>query len=134
MHIRNINESIDAIAEVTNLRESEKPFYSGYRGCCRIKEDYLTSTVITSLEGETIPYGATHKSTVAFITPEVYPKSLWPGKVIEIYEGERIVGSMKIISVENKLLENKFEKDLQETDNTPLITNHFSYKPEAGQN
>ena len=42
---------------------------------------------------------------IAFITPKVYPASIWVSKTMELFEGERLVGKMKIIEVINPVLD-----------------------------
>ena len=42
--------------------------------------------------------------TITFITPEAYPHCLWPGKVLPIMEGSRVVGQATVITVLNPLL------------------------------
>jgi elongation factor Tu len=43
--------------------------------------------------------------TITFITPEAYPHCLWTGKIINIQEGARIVGTAKIIKINNPILD-----------------------------
>ena len=33
----------DAVVAVTNTRHSKNPFGKNYRGCCAVRENYLTS-------------------------------------------------------------------------------------------
>ena len=48
--------------------------------------------------------GETVLGTITFITPEVYPKTLWIGKEIGIYEGGRMVGTALITKIFNPVL------------------------------
>ncbi|MEN2775321.1 hypothetical protein ABCY62_09820 [Acetivibrio clariflavus] len=48
--------------------------------------------------------GETVTGTITFITPEAYPHCLWEGKVINIQEGNKIIGYAKVTKVMNELL------------------------------
>ena len=96
--------SFDVIAEITNCRATKTAFGNSYRGCCEIKKNYLTSCVIETLDEKSIACGQTALCKVAFITPKVYPASLWVCKTMDLYEGERRVGEMKITEIHNPVL------------------------------
>lgn len=95
----------DAIAEITNYRATKKEFGNNYRGCCEIKKNYLTSFVIDTLDTKSISWEQTSLCKISFITPKVYPASIWANKTMEMFEGERLVGEMKIIEVINPALD-----------------------------
>jgi elongation factor Tu len=38
------------------------------------------------------------------LSPEIYPRSLWVGKVIAVQEGARVVGWAKIVEILNEVL------------------------------
>lgn len=98
-------DSFDVIAEITNCRATKTTFGNNYRGCCEIKKNYLTSCVIETLDQKPIVWEQTALCKISFITPKVYPASLWVGKAMDLYEGERIVGVMKITKVNNSILD-----------------------------
>lgn len=95
--------SVDAIAEITNCRATHTFFGPEYRGCCEIKSNYKTSCIIRTKDKQQINYDETKNCTVYFITPKAYPASIWIGKIMELYEGERRVGYMKIIEMLKQL-------------------------------
>jgi hypothetical protein len=96
--------SVDAIAEITNRRSTKIAFGIAYRGCCEIKKDYLTSFAIDTEDGRRVAYGQPSLCKVSFITPKVYPASLWKGRTLKMYEGNRTVGDMKIVEILNPSL------------------------------
>ena len=80
------------------------PVRDGYRPAHRIREDYLTTGVHHYYDAEEVAPDGEARGTISFITPEAYPNSLWIGKVLDIQEGERIVGTATIERVLNPIL------------------------------
>ena len=81
------------------------PVRDGYRPAHRVREDYLTTGVHCYFDaGEVEPDGEA-RGTITFITPEAYPQTLWVGKVLDIQEGERVVGTATVERVLNPVLE-----------------------------
>ncbi|MBP3966538.1 hypothetical protein [Paenibacillus lignilyticus] len=81
-----------------------KPARSGYRPAHLVRDDYLT-TGTHQYYGDVIAQpGETVLGTIAFITPEVYPRTLWIGKIIRIQEGSRIVGHAEVTQIFNEIL------------------------------
>lgn len=95
----------DVVALVTNQRASKKAFGNDYRGCCAIQEDYLTSSMFQTLDGKFIEYEKPSRTYINFLSPEVYPYTLWVGRELELYEGARLVGTMIIEEIKNKNLD-----------------------------
>ncbi len=95
----------DVVALVTNKRASKNAFGNNYRGCCAIKEDYKTSSVFQTLDGKFIEYEEPSRTYINFLSPEVYPYTLWVGRELELYEGERLVGTIVIEEIKNKILD-----------------------------
>lgn len=95
----------DIVALVTNQRVSKNAFGNNYRGCCAIQEDYMTSSIFQTLDGEFIEYEKPSHTYINFLSPEVYPYTLWVGRELELYEGERLVGIMVIEEIKNKILD-----------------------------
>ena len=97
--------SVDAIAEITNGRATHTFFGAEYRGCCEIKSHYKTSCLIRTVDKQQINYDETKECNISFITPKFYPASIWVGKTMELYEGERCVGHMEITEISNAILD-----------------------------
>jgi translation elongation factor EF-Tu-like GTPase len=99
----------DIEAEVTYLPTSSggrtNPVYSGYRPNHLIRDDYLTSGYHEYLDKEEVAPGERARAHIWFITPEVYPHTMWIGKEIRVQEASRLVGYAKVIRVFNKTLE-----------------------------
>jgi translation elongation factor EF-Tu-like GTPase len=103
------DEQPDVEAEVTLLSAEEggrhKSVSSGYRPQHVVREDYFTTGVHEYLDCDEVLPGQTAQAKIKFITPEAYPHCLWVGRVIQLQEGNRIVGSAKIVKIFNPLLE-----------------------------
>ena len=77
------------------------PARSGYRPVHAVLPDYLTSGEHRYLDREWVGPGETARAYIKFIAPEHYPRSLWPGKVISVQEGARVIGRAEIVRVLN---------------------------------
>ena len=80
------------------------PTADGYRPAHRIREDYLTTGVHHYFDVTKIAPDGEARGTITFITPEAYPYTLWEGKVLDICEGERVVGTATVEKVFNPIL------------------------------
>ena len=76
----------------------------GYRPAHRIREDYLTTGVHQYYDVSEVAPNGTARGTITFLTPDVYPHTLWEGKIIDICEGERVVGTATVERVLNPIL------------------------------
>lgn len=76
----------------------------GYRPAHLIKDNYLTTGVHHYYDTGCVPPGGKAKGTIKFITPEIYPNSLWCGKKIQFQEGKKVVGYAIITKVLNPIL------------------------------
>ena len=98
----------DIKAEVINLRKSGNPFANNYRPMFKIsnKQPYLTTGQI-SFKDENFMLTVNEKTEayISFLSPEVYPHTLWVGKVVQFFEGENLTGEAKVLEIHNKLLE-----------------------------
>lgn len=81
------------------------PAADGYRPAHRIREDYLTTGVHQYYGVSKVAPDGEARGTITFITPEVYPHTLWVGRVLDICEGERIVGTATVEKVLNPVLQ-----------------------------
>ncbi len=91
---------VEALFEFTDGRKR----YSGYRPAHLVREGYLT----TGLHYYENDDEGKIKGKIAFISPEEYPKSLWVGKKIEMYDGSKMIGTVEILHIFNKILEKDF--------------------------
>lgn len=78
-----------------------KKVYEGYRPAHLIKEDYLTTGVHHYYKNDD---ENEIRGTITFISPEYYPKSLWIGKILDMYEGGKKIGYAKIAKIFNPIL------------------------------
>ena len=78
---------------------------SGYRPDHLIKDDYLTCGVHIYYKDGLVMPNETVSGTITFIAPETCSHSLWIGKIINIQEGARIVGTAEIIKIHNPILD-----------------------------
>lgn len=95
----------DAVVVVTNTRHSKNPFDKSYRGCGAIKEGYLTLLCFQTLDGNDMLYEQPQRCFVNFVTPKLYPYTLWVGRKIELYEGRFYVGTMVVEEIKNPILD-----------------------------
>jgi translation elongation factor EF-Tu-like GTPase len=80
------------------------PAISGYRPAHVVRDDYHTTGFHDYLDVDEAKPGDTVRATITFITPDVYPGTLWVGKVIAVQEGSRVVGHAKITKIFNEVL------------------------------
>ncbi|MGV3757856.1 MAG: hypothetical protein ACO1QS_20940 [Verrucomicrobiota bacterium] len=99
----------DVEAEITLLPTIESgrksPVWSGYRPSHKVRDDYLTTGVHQYIGCDKVLPGQTVHGTISFFSPEAYPHCLWVGRVIDIQEGNRVVGRARITKIMNTLLE-----------------------------
>jgi elongation factor Tu len=81
-----------------------RPVISGYRPTHKLHENYLTSGQHEYLGVDQIAPGEVARVGVWFITPDVYPRSLWIGREIDVMEGSRIIGKLVITKIFNHIL------------------------------
>ena len=86
------------------LDGSEKQVFSGYRPEYDIRPNYLTCTHHDFDDPAGAVTGKPVRARIWFLTPEVYPFTLWIGRVLKVSEGSRIVGRATITKVTNNLL------------------------------
>lgn len=77
---------------------------SGYRPVYDVRADYRTSVNHEFATAGGARTGERVLADVWFITPEVYPGTLWPGRVLRVAEGSRIVGIATVEQVFNTAL------------------------------
>lgn len=77
---------------------------SGYMPNFAIRDDYLTSTKIELLDATDLAPGGECRANVWFITPEVYPNTLWRDREIVVAEASHVVGKAIILAVFNPIL------------------------------
>jgi elongation factor Tu len=82
----------------------ERNISSGYRPQYAIRSDYQTSVHHELVDADNIAPGGEGFANIWFITPEVYPNTLWPGREIAVYEGSHVIGTATIVEIFNPLL------------------------------
>ena len=100
-----MNKSPDVVVLFEFNGTRKHPVYNGYRPSHLILDNYLTTGIHHYYGVDSVPPNGNAKGTISFITPEVYPHCLWIGKIINIQEGERVVGYATIVNILNPLLE-----------------------------
>lgn len=80
------------------------PVASDYRPAHRVREDYLTSGLHRYFDVIEVAPDGEARGTITFIIPEAYPGCLWVGRVIDIHEGERVVGTATVERILNPVL------------------------------
>lgn len=98
----NRSPDIQVIFEFNGARRS--PARDGYRPHCLVMEGVQTTGEHHYEDMEWVAPDGAARGTITFISPEAYPHCLWPGKVLPILEGSRVVGQATVIAVLNPLL------------------------------
>jgi len=81
------------------------PAYSGCRPLHKIHDNYLTCAQHEYIGVTKIESGEKAIAKLWFITPEVYPNCLWCGREIEIEDGIKVIGKLRVTKIINKSLE-----------------------------
>lgn len=97
---------IKAVLEDIGVRYA--PIFSGIRPTIRIQDEYLTTSVVSF--AESTMQNRLVEATVSFISPKYYANSLWQGKKLEVYEGEKIIGYLTVTEILNPVLDRNAEK------------------------
>jgi elongation factor Tu len=108
-----MNRPADATAEFrllpTESGGKAQAVSSGYRPTVGVHSNYQTSVSLEFEASGLCAPGASVHASVWFLTPEVYPHSLWAGRELEVFEGSRRVGTLQIRSVLNPVLVGRAE-------------------------
>jgi elongation factor Tu len=103
-----VNRSADAeiILRLTSADAGGKTrsITSGYMPNVAIRDGYLTSAKIELLDASELAPGGECRANVWFITPEVYPNTLWPDRVLIVSEATHVVGDAIVLAVFNSVL------------------------------
>ena len=86
------------------LDGAAKTVLSGYRPEYGVRPDYWTCTHHEFDNEVGVSTGQSQMARVWFLTPEIYPHTLWVGRVVEVREGSRTVGESTVTRVENLLM------------------------------
>ena len=81
-----------------------QPSFSGYRPVHWLYDNYQTSGEHRYPKTGSAAVGETVDVEVWFLTPHVYPASVWVGRDIGVYEGSKQVGVLHITAVHNPIL------------------------------
>jgi len=104
-----MNYQPDIEAEIsflsTNKGGRTQPVLSGYRPNHLIKENYLTSGEHNYIDKVEVQPGEKSRAYIKFIAPEEYPYTLRVGTIINVQEGNRLIGYAKVLKIFNKILE-----------------------------
>ena len=91
-----------------NSKEYERNIISGMRPTFLIKDDYLTTGMIEF--GDNLHNYEGKAVSVWFISPEYYPNYLWKGKIVNVFDGNKCMGTIEVRQVINPILDVDGEK------------------------
>ncbi len=94
----------DIKAKVINLRESGNCFASGYRPVFQVTNDYMSSGEIELIGKDILKVGEIAEAYISFLTPAVYPYSMWVGRKLIFMEGRSKTGEAIIEEIYNDIL------------------------------
>lgn len=81
------------------------PAFGGhYRPQHKVYDNYFTSGSHFYPGAESVSPGESTRVEIMLVTPEFYPGCLWVGRVIEVYEGPRRVGTVRVDVIRTELL------------------------------
>lgn len=103
-----MNREPDCIGKVTLISTAlggkSNAVRSGYRPQHLIHENYQTSGLHEYERVIALEPGQSARARVWFVRPEVYPATIWPGRVLDLFEGSMHVGTLEVIEVFNTIL------------------------------
>ncbi|WP_444899918.1 hypothetical protein ACJJIX_03690 [Microbulbifer sp. VAAC004] len=80
------------------------PITSSYRPAHQVTPDILTTGEQMFFENDILIPGESARAYIRLLSPEHYPHCLYIGKELNINEGSRVVGRVKVLEVYNDLL------------------------------
>lgn len=98
----------DIKARLEDLGVRKSPIFSGMRPTIRVKDDYLTTSII-EFEKE-MTDGVVDEVNIWFISPKYYANSLWVGKRLEVYEGAKMIAYVTVTEIINEVLSRDAER------------------------
>lgn len=99
--------NIDAKGILKNTGRTT-PIFPGIRPTTTIREDCMTSAVLTF--DNPISINESIPASITFISPKYYGNSLWIDKSLDIYEGSKIIGTFTVTEIINPVLDANAEK------------------------
>ncbi|MTV39139.1 hypothetical protein [Duganella radicis] len=87
----------DAVGKTRSITSEYMPNFA-------ILDDYLTATKIELLNTPELASGGECHANVWFVTPEVYPNTLWRDREIVVSEASHVVGKAIVVTVFNPVL------------------------------
>lgn len=82
----------------------DRSILSGYMPNFAIRDDYLTSVKIELLGASELAPGGECRANIWFISPAVYPNTLWCNRELAVHEASRVVGKAVVLTVFNPVL------------------------------
>lgn len=80
------------------------PITSGVRPAHQVTSDILTSGEQVFFEDDLLMPGESARAYIKLISPEHYPHCLSVGQEININEGARVIGKVRVLEVYNELV------------------------------
>ncbi len=108
--MRNSREpDVEAIVTYLSTEDGgrKSAMFEGFSPNHLIMDDYLTSSQHEFLDKEIVEPGDAVRANIWFLTPDIYPGTLWVGRKITVQEASHVIGSAEIIKIFNKVLEER---------------------------
>ncbi len=86
------------------------PIFPDMRLTVKIKADYITTSLLAF--DNPISMGESISASITFISPKYYGNSLWTGKILDMYEGSKVIGTFMVTEILNPILDASAEKEL----------------------
>lgn len=101
--------TIDAKGILKNIGRTV-PIFPDMRLTAKIKADYMTTSLLAF--DNPISMGESISASITFISPKYYGNSLWIGKILDMYEGSKVIGTFMVTEILNPILDASAEKEL----------------------
>ena len=99
--------TIDAKGILKNT-DRTVPISPGMRLTAKIKADYMTTSLLAF--DNPISIGESIAASITFVSPKYYGNSLWIGKLLDMYEGSKVIGTFMVTEILNPILDASAEK------------------------
>jgi len=94
----------DFMGLVSLKTERGWPITSGVRPAHQVTPEILTTGEHIFFEDDILMPGSSAKAYIRLLSPEYYPHCLSVGKEININEGPKVIGKVKVLEIYNELL------------------------------
>ena len=93
---------LEGIFELLNIRKSS--VFTNYKPTHKLHENYYSSGTHEYIDSIEVKPGEKADVKVWLLSPKAYPNCIWVNRIIDICEGEKIIGKLKVTKILNPIL------------------------------